>query len=585
MSVGGKEIPLVHLPETKEMVPLVHRPKTKEMVPLVHRPKEAATMSRPESGEAVDIPLVRPPKSACRTCPSDEVESAATAPNAPPLVRMPVSESPQSSTDVEQYVESYVKQIRDNIVYENAVHERDVHHDVVERGLNITLLHIIKKGRVLTGGMAIDLALRKVGARLYPDNTLPDYDYFSPEFHRDSYDIAKACVAAGLKEVSAINALHVSTMRTRTLGIVVSDATYMPPQLLGRVPTVHCSISVVNPSTGQSKTATVLVVHPHYQMIDQHLSLSLPYGNAPMETILHRWGKDMKRYDMLHQHYPVKALGKAMGQRDSARYVVPNALLFGQCLGAEMSLNYWLQHCRALGFSQHPGSVWDLAESKGGGASTTFRGIDAPSMYSSDLWKSAPFKATKKAGGVKWFNAMMDKLPRSVTVAAAGVPGGVFRIYDTSTDLIAAHDTDLGWHVLNLQMVMKELLVLHILYEKKWASHAYVMARDMMYWAANRYVEHASDGARQAQFSILLPTNKVYGERNWPITTINLRNKHLGVMNIQAPPDRSNMPKRVYLDQKKINDKHYEYDPAQSPLYQFSGEERSDPFRMETLPR
>jgi hypothetical protein len=49
----------------------------------------------------------------------------------------------------------------------------------------------------------------------------------------------------------------------------------------------------------------ILFVDPIFQYMDMHLSLSFPYGDIPMENITHRWEKDIKRYNMIIEEYPI----------------------------------------------------------------------------------------------------------------------------------------------------------------------------------------------------------------------------------------------------------------------------------------
>ena len=105
---------------------------------------------------------------------------------------------------------------KDAQVYKTIIFNTDSDKNMVLKALEIVKLFIIKNKRILVGGMSIDLALRKKGKQLYPDNTLPDYDFFSPEFHRDAYNIACELSGAGLNNISVINAYHASTMRVRS---------------------------------------------------------------------------------------------------------------------------------------------------------------------------------------------------------------------------------------------------------------------------------------------------------------------------------------------------------------------------------
>ena len=62
---------------------------------------------------------------------------------------------------------------------------------ILHNAFETVKLLIIERKRILVGGMSIDYALKKKGYLLYDDNEIPDYDFFSPEFHKDAYDLAK----------------------------------------------------------------------------------------------------------------------------------------------------------------------------------------------------------------------------------------------------------------------------------------------------------------------------------------------------------------------------------------------------------
>jgi hypothetical protein len=52
------------------------------------------------------------------------------------------------------------------------------------------------------------------------------------------------------------------------------------------------------------------IVHPNFQRIDLHSSLSFPYDNPPIEVIFARWQKDVRRFNKLNAKYPVEIADK-----------------------------------------------------------------------------------------------------------------------------------------------------------------------------------------------------------------------------------------------------------------------------------
>jgi len=47
------------------------------------------------------------------------------------------------------------------------------------------------------------------------------------------------------------------------------------------------------------------IIHPDFQKIDLHRSLSFPFDNTPWEVIFARWKKDIIRYNKLSDKYPI----------------------------------------------------------------------------------------------------------------------------------------------------------------------------------------------------------------------------------------------------------------------------------------
>ena len=176
--------------------------------------------------------------------------------------------------------------------YENIIIKNDKFTEDTMIALGLVKKYIVKHKLLIVGGMAIDFALRLKGTKLYEDDVLPDYDFYSPNYNTDAYHIAEKLKKAGLENISVINANHVSTMRVRVNYTVVADVTYMPKSIYDHLPFIVYR--------------DIRIIHPHYQMIDQHRALSYPYENPPWEVITHRWKKDATRYDMLYEYYPLK---------------------------------------------------------------------------------------------------------------------------------------------------------------------------------------------------------------------------------------------------------------------------------------
>src|ERR1700743_3386804 len=97
-------------------------------------------------------------------------------------------------------------QVLDNSkIYEDIAKRRSFQFNEIERALSVVHAFIIKKKHILYGGMAIDFALKKAGHEgIYQENSIPDYDFFSPDFYNESNELADILNKAGFTNVGAI---------------------------------------------------------------------------------------------------------------------------------------------------------------------------------------------------------------------------------------------------------------------------------------------------------------------------------------------------------------------------------------------
>lgn len=159
--------------------------------------------------------------------------------------------------------------------------------DKIKIALKIVEDFIRARGLIVFGGQAIDYALRIKGSKLYPDEQIPDYDFLSKNHVTDAYDLVDILRSYGFLEARAIRAIHVQTFRVSILNTFVADC----GQLLFDIPTFDY--------------LGMKIASPNFQKIDIHSSLSLPYLSAPRDTILNRWGKDITRYNLMSEFYPI----------------------------------------------------------------------------------------------------------------------------------------------------------------------------------------------------------------------------------------------------------------------------------------
>ena len=193
--------------------------------------------------------------------------------------------------------------------YEVVAQQRDADGAMVDRALEIVRKFIVTRGLILFGGLAIDYALRCKGGRIYPDGQRPDFDFFSTQSVDDAYDLADLLQKAGFENVNAVRGIHVQTMKVRTNYIWVADIGYVPPDVFNKIPTFDYQ--------------GMRVAHPDYQRMDIHLAFCFPFKGPPREDVFHRWRKDLKRFNLLEEHYPITADGTAEVTQAKGRLSLP----------------------------------------------------------------------------------------------------------------------------------------------------------------------------------------------------------------------------------------------------------------------
>nr|BBO54008.1 polyA polymerase catalytic subunit homolog protein [Abalone asfa-like virus]BCY04556.1 Putative poly(A) polymerase catalytic subunit [Abalone asfa-like virus] len=174
--------------------------------------------------------------------------------------------------------------------YPVITHERNIDIKTLWKALDIVKEFCITQELILYGGLGIDFALRKFGDSIYPENELPDYDMLSKKNVHDANKLGEMLADYGFNNISVIKGIHSQTMRVRVDFVPVADISYAPPKIFDLVPTI-----IYN---------GLKIVHPKYQKIDMHLSLSFPFSNPPAENIYHRFKKDVTRHNLLCKYYP-----------------------------------------------------------------------------------------------------------------------------------------------------------------------------------------------------------------------------------------------------------------------------------------
>jgi hypothetical protein len=426
--------------------------------------------------------------------------------------------------------------------YETVVFDHDPSKEQMLEALGFVRDYIRRQQLILVGGMAIDMALRSLNRdlRLYADNKLPDYDFYSPDFHGDAYRIG-ASLGETREGVSVINAFHASTMKVRLNFQEVADISYIPPDVYGRIPTL----------THQG----FRIVHPWFQMVDQHRALSFPFEKPPLETVLGRWKKDITRYDLLNENFPVKPDKIPADSHTFTVDLKKNPV----CVAGETALLYWLQEGYKAGFKPSEAPPAWLSSPKWVVTNGTLKVTAGRLCLLTDHPDEALESIRGQFGKAKAtrYNAVLDKvLPRTEIGPAV--------LLNNRGNLITASPIAEGLHVANLQPVMCWLLTMGVMYKSPGYLGLYRLAQDLLFWACGKY-----DGP-PSTVSQFLPVTTVFGSSN----TYDAYDVSKGKIDarFERKTPAQDTPRNAYpTPKKKINPDYHDFNPASSPLYQFDG--------------
>jgi hypothetical protein len=444
--------------------------------------------------------------------------------------------------------------------YENVLLKNDKFTEDTEIALGLVKKYVISNKLIIVGGMAIDIALRLKGDKLYEDDVLPDYDFYSPEYHVDAYRIAELLNKAGLTNISVINANHTSTMRVRVNYTVVADVTYMPKIVFDKLPTLLYR--------------EIQIIHPHYQLIDQHRALSLPYENPPWEVITHRWKKDAIRYDILYNYYPIEILDNKNNILLMDEIKISSINFKNQCISGFAGLLYWHKIASSYGFKEKT-KLGKIAIDSGGLVVEIPKDSHGISIYSNDIISLHKF--IKECNGNtkdRQYNRFLDKLPYKIII------DNKWELFDNKGCLLSAHKLDNDIYIANLQNIMLYMLTNMILFQKINDENrgdsfqlGYILAQSIVKWAGNEY-KKASE-SKKNKFKVFLPTADVYGESE--VSDSYLNAKRLFLEKIGAQEKISGIQPNIIFPETfikgKIPDKYYKFNPENSPILKFDGSE------------
>lgn len=425
--------------------------------------------------------------------------------------------------------------------YENIVNNNRDNKDIIFRALDIVRKFIIDEQLILKGGMAIDYALKLKGKFIYDDNQTPDYDFITPTPAEHAYKLGKILCAENFPNISCIPALYVTTMKVRLDFEPVADLDYCPKNVYDKIPTINFN--------------GMRIIHPHYQIMDMHISLSIPYKYPGMETIFFRWKKDMKRYDLLYEEYPIIPYISLNPPRDNLSLDMSREFRSQRKqLAKKMALPLEKIIIDTKDFKDCCFSGWGAVDYEYNNDKLILH-IPRGEPVSICAYNIKDFLKDKDASNAKYYNSYVGKLPMSVKFIYKGIN---IEVFDTTGWKLSAHTLSKKHNVwmCNLQWCM-----LYFLWKVSNTQIPSIKFMAEEFYIKCRYKIMEDDS--------LGPSVEVYGDVEVSLDTINAkRREYNNIYNIKEVLQ----PPRAYpkLPQCLIN---ATFNYNESPYFGTDGEE------------
>jgi hypothetical protein len=156
----------------------------------------------------------------------------------------------------------------------------------VQRAIEIVERFIRKKRRVCYGGQAINALLSKERQFYDERYSIPDYDFFSPNFKEDTEELIQELRQAGFEDVNKKLSVHDGTSKILINFIPVADCTDL-----------HISLFKILQKRAKSVNG-ILYADPDFLRMLMYLEISRPRGQVD------RWKKVYERLVLLNDEYP-----------------------------------------------------------------------------------------------------------------------------------------------------------------------------------------------------------------------------------------------------------------------------------------
>lgn len=459
-------------------------------------------------------------------------------------------------------------------VFEKIVIDNNIDANILQRGLKIVEKFIRDRNLILYGGQAIDFALRLHGKSIYPDDAIPDYDMYSTDSVKDCYDLTEIFEKEGMTTARSVTAMYVRAMKNSVSErrAWIADLSYVPKDIYPHLPTLVYK--------------GMRIIHPHYQMIDMHQSLSAPFqGPSIGEPIFARFKKDIERYNILVEEYPLpKADISKINMKQTEVHIryISEVLIMFPAYGAMLRKfkEFVKEVQKKYPKQEMPDGLFELKFASGGMAKLTFDTYNAECTiihcnikeYLNQVIELSRLTPTH-------YDAFLNIIPKKTVFKYRDYN---FTIYNTDGYLIGRSEFNvdgLNINVASIQYQLKLLLANYIFEKDEQLKMIYLACYHSLIKMINyteeffNMVMNEKAFIKNKQFTdavinnpFMLPV-KVYGCKNMSERdkiSENIIEKNLGHESEYVP-----IPKSYQAGEERP--KHFDY--SESKFFQISGKE------------
>ncbi len=288
------------------------------------------------------------------------------------------------------------------INYDDVLIKNDPLYPDLMKAFNIVKDFIIENKLIIVGGMALDYALKLKGSGIYDEDELPDYDLLSPDSYQDSIKLGIELCKIKLENISVIRGYHIPTTRIRVENVGVADISYCPKIVYDELHTIMYE--------------GYRLIHPYYQLIDQHNAFAYPYRKPQWGGNVNVWKKYDTRIKLVLEYFPMPNKGVCIDS--PTEYRINADYLTGLCIA---------------GYSAHPFYYNDVAMDGNELVIKMFKNEIV--LFSNTFDETIQSFEKKYKKNAVHYNAYLSKFPKSARIIT---PDYTIIIMENDTDYVSA---------------------------------------------------------------------------------------------------------------------------------------------------